>query len=136
MNADQISGAQRLVVIPFFATVPFNATRVYRSLRISSPFLTREFSVSFALNTNRTLRVSFYISPDEQTLPFAPSGFSVFSTLGQVDYVTGDDERKVLRHESFISESGMFLKVLASNTDGVPHTLDSQITIELFPRGI
>ena len=134
MNADLISGAQRLVVIPFFATVPSGCTRVYVSQRISTPFLTREFAISFALNTNRMMQVSFYISPDSQTPNAAPSGFSIFSPLGQVDYVTGDDERKVLKHASFVKESGMFLKVLAVNVDGVDHTLDAQITIELFPR--
>jgi len=124
----------RMLTIPFFATVPASSSRSYTSKRITTPFITERFHVSFALNTNRTMKVSFYISADDQTPNGPPNGSDVFAALGQVDYLTGDDEAKEVRHQVFIPSSGMYLKVLAVNDDGNEHTLDAQITIRLLPR--
>jgi len=129
-----LPGQRRIVTIPFFATVPLDSSRTYVSKRISTPFITKSFRVAFALNTNRTLQVSFYLSPDDQTPNGIPNGISVFSPLGQVDYLAGDDEQKVLQHQIVAPSSGMFVKILAVNTDGNNHTLDAQVTIELLPR--
>jgi len=125
---------QRIVTIPFHATVPLNATRSYASKRITSPFVIRELRTSFALNCNRTLQVSFWLSPDPETPNGQPSGYSLLSPLGQVDYLVGDDEQKILPHEVYVDAAGMYLKVMAVNSDGFDHTLDAQIVIALKPR--
>ncbi len=136
MPGSKASPAERRVITcNFLATVPAGSERSYTSARINAPIRTKEIAVSFALNTNRTLQVGFFISDDEQTPNGKPGGFNLLSNFGPVDYLVGDDDRKVLRHEVDLPSRGHYLKVYANNTDGVDHTLDAQFTVELFPDG-
>lgn len=128
---------QRVKVIPldidtliFNGTVAANSKVTLVSQRLIFPFVTKEFRVHFALNTNKTLRVSFYISPDDSAPVVQPlTGHSVFSTLGQVDYVVGDDETVIIPYHILIPDIGIFIKVFADNTDSYEHSIDAQVFI-------
>lgn len=128
---------QRVKVIPldvdtlvFNGTVAANSKVTLVSQRLIFPFVTKEFRVHFALNTNKTLRVSFYISPDNSAPTVKPlTGHSVFSTLGQVDYIVGDDVTVTIPYHILIPVIGMFIKVFADNTDSYPHSIDAQVFI-------
>lgn len=128
---------QRVKVIPldidtliFNGTVAANSKVTLVSQRLIFPFATKEFRVHFALNTNKTLRVSFYISPDDSAPTAKPlTGHSVFSTLGQVDYIVGDDETVIIPYHILIPDRGMFAKVFADNRDSYEHSIDAQVFI-------
>ena len=126
---------RRVITCNFLAIVPAGSERSYTSYRINAPIRTKEIAVSFALNTNRTLQVGFFISDDDETPNGKPGGFNLLSNFGPADYLVGDDDRKVLRHEVDLPNRGHYLKIYAKNTDGVSHTLDAQFTVELFPDG-
>ncbi len=122
---------KEIKAVSFYGTCPALSEITLVSKRISSPFITKEVQAHFALNTNRLLELDFYISLDDQA-PSSdrPTGMSFFSEYGQIDYITGDNETKRLRHSSIITEGGSFLKVYAKNNDNFDHTIDVQIIIE------
>lgn len=128
---------QKVKVIPqdidtlvFNGVVAANCMKTLVSQRLIFPFATREFRVHFALNTNKKLRVSFFISPDDSApTDKSLTGHSVFSTLGQVDYVVGDDETVIVPYHIFIPGIGMFIKVFAENIDSYEHSIDAQVFI-------
>ena len=121
--------------IAFFGTCLANSTKVLASHSISSPFVLTEIKASFALNTNRLLKLSFFISPDEtEQTTGEPTGLNLLGEYGQVDYITGDDESKFLKHNASQPTHPTWLKVYAVNIDDFNHTIDVQMTIELINR--
>lgn len=106
------------------------------SQRISTPFMIRRIAAYFALNTNRTLQLSFFISPDDAAPTSGrPSGFDILAEYGQVNYWVGDDILKDFSCEAASLSSPAFLKVVAANSDAFDHTIDVVIEIEIFARG-
>jgi len=121
----------------FNGTVAANSKKTLVSQRLIFPFATREFRVHFALNTNKSLHVAFFISPDDSAPAAKPlTGHSVFSTLGQVDYVVGDDETVIIPYHIFIPQAGMFVKVFADNQDSYEHSIDAQVFITRDVKGV
>lgn len=121
---------QDIDTLLFNGTVAANSIKTLVSQRLIFPFATREFRVHFALNTNKTLRVEFFISPDDSAPTARPlTGHSVFSTLGQVAYIVGDDETVIIPYHILIPERGMFIKVFADNQDSYEHSIDAQVFI-------
>lgn len=121
--------------IPFFGTVAANSKATLVSKLITVPFELQRVKVSFALNTNRTLRVEFFISPDRSVPTDKPlTGLSVLSELGQVDYLVGDDDSKEVPVKMDVLTSNMYIKVYADNRDSYPHTIDAQVFIRLKKR--
>ena len=118
------------VTLPFYGTVGANSIKTLVSGHLTFPFTTEEFRAHFALNTNKTLRLRFFMSPDDSApTSFPVGGNSIFLPVGQVDYLVGDDETVVVRYRVEIAESGTFLKVVAENTDSYDHTIDAQVEI-------
>ncbi|MCK9599471.1 MAG: hypothetical protein M0R06_10550 [Sphaerochaeta sp.] len=122
--------------VTFFGSCAANSSLVLSSSRISSPFTVRTIKASFALNTNRLLQLKFFISPDPSCPTTGePTGFNILEEYGQVSYIVGDDEQKVLDHNAESQTFPKWLKVYAVNSDGFEHTVDVQITIELSDKG-
>jgi len=120
-----------VVTIPFLGTVAAGGELTLSSRRLTFPFRTKKLRVFFPLNTNRTTRVSFFLSPDD-TCPTTgkPTGQNLFSPYSNIDYFVGDDELKEVEHVVEVKERGMFLKVYTLNTDSFPHTVDAQVMVE------
>jgi len=119
--------------ISFFGTVPANSNITLVSKRITLPFRTKKIRASFAPGVQRLMKLYYFISFDPSApTTEEPKGSNILSSLGQVNYITGDDEFKDLVHEVECKESGAYLKIYAVNTDSFEHTIDSQITIEFI----
>jgi hypothetical protein len=121
--------------ISFFATVSASGNSTLVSQRISVPFVVHQVRASFALNTARTLKLRFFLSLDKSAPSALPlTGSNILADIGQVDYLVGDDDTKVL-NTSFLSASGgAFVKVFAENTDVNDHTVDVQIDVLLLRK--
>lgn len=133
---NQESNNNRIVTASFFGTCPSHSSITLVSKRIPTPFKTQDFFASFPINTNRTLLLRYYVSPDKS----APTsntltGQNLLDDYGQVDYITGDDEQKHFTHQVFFQSAGMYIKVFAENSDDYDHTIDTQILFQLIPRG-
>jgi len=117
--------------ISFFGTVPANSNLTLVSHRITLPFRTKRIRASFAPGVQRLMKLYYFISQDSSApTNEEPKGFNILSSLGQVNYITGDDEFKDLAHEVEYKESGAYIKIYAVNSDSYDHTIDSQVTIE------
>ncbi len=120
--------------VAFFGTVAAGSNKTLVSQKITQSFKTIRFHASFAPGIQRLMTLKFFISTDKSTPTTAePQGVNVLQQLGQVAYITGDDEWKDLEHEIIHSERNAYLKVYAENADVVAHTIDAQITIEYIP---
>lgn len=119
------------ISIPFHGTVGAGSRVTLCSKIIGFAYKTKRFRVSFPLNTNRTLRVSFHVCSDD-SVPTAnePVGDNLFSPYGQVTYVVGDDEEKDYDHELRVKTSGTYIKVHGYNIDSFEHTIDCCVFIE------
>jgi len=121
--------------ISFFGKVAANSKVTLVSKRITVPFELQRIRASFALNTNRTLRLEFFISPDKSAPTVKPlTGFSVLSESGQVDYLVGDDDMKEVPIRIAVKVAGMYIKVFADNQDSYEHTIDAQAFVMMKER--
>lgn len=119
-----------VVTLPFYGTVAANSATTLVSKRITCRFTTERFRVHFALNSNKQLRVKFYLSPDDSAPTSEPlTGYNVFGFEGQVDYVVGDDETVEIPHRVKVTERGYYVKVFADNRDSYEHSIDAQVFI-------
>lgn len=101
------------------------------SKRINFPFLLKSFLASFALGTNRTLQLRFFVSPDDVApVSGKPSGTDLLNILGQSAFIVGDDEQKPFPMEVINSTAGLYIKVHALNTDSFQHTVDCLAIID------
>lgn len=124
---------RRKSIASFFGTVAASSNVTLVSRKITAPFITKRIRASFALNVNRTLQLSFFISPDaENPTDVRPNGSSLLAQLGQVDFVVGDDEIKEFNVEVESPTANQWLKVFAVNADSFEHTIDAQIAIEFM----
>ena len=119
----------------FFGSCTALSSTVLVSQRISSPYVLSEIRASFALNTARTLNLYFFVSQDP-SVPVAgePTGFNCLDEYGQVSYLTGDDEIKVVKNNSLITVHPSWLKIYAVNSDFFDHTIDVQIDVLIVTR--
>lgn len=134
-NIEQLMADIDAITVSFFGTCPASAETTLVSKQISTPYIVREISASFALNTNRLLQLEFFVSQDKDAPTSGkPNGMNILQEYGQVSYLTGDDEQKTIRCAAITAEAPSWLKVYANNTDTFDHTVDSQITIEPMRR--
>lgn len=125
----------RLVTASFHGTVAANSNLTLVSNRIDLPFTTRKIRAAFVAGANRLLRLSFFVSPDpDAPTTEPPGGSNVLAQLGPQRYIVGNDCIVDFHHELGSLESGKYLKVYAENLDAFAHTIDVQITIEIFTR--
>lgn len=126
---------QTLKTASFSGVCTANSDLTLVSDRISSPFTIAHIAAHFALNTNRLLQLSFFVSPDpDAPTSGPPGGFDVLGEYGQVSYITGDDDVKRFDNSARSQTSPSWLKVYAHNTDAFDHSVDVQITIQIHPR--
>lgn len=123
----------KIQTISFLGTVAAGSNLTLVSKRITLPFKTTKIRASFAPGVNRLMRLYYFISKDPSApTTEEPKGTNILASLGQVIYLTGDEEFKDLPHEVECPESGAYLKIYAVNSDASDHTIDSQITIEFL----
>jgi len=119
--------------ISFVGTVGAGAEKTLVSQRISTPFNIKQVSVSFPGGHNRLVQISVFISPDPKAPTTGkPTGLNIFEALGQVNYIVGNNEQKKMFIEKPYTVKGGYVKIYAINNDGVQHTIDAQVTIELL----
>ena len=122
------------LTLPFFGSVAAGGELTLVSQFLSFPYTISQLIASFALGTNRTLQLKFFVSRGpEAPATGEPSGTDLLNIHGQVPYLVGDDEQKSFPHEIHVPESGSYLKVHGINSDVFPHTLDAQIIIDSTP---
>ncbi len=124
------------VTLPFFGSVAAGGELTLVSQRLNFTYTIQTLIASFALGTDRTLQLRYFLSYDDSA-PAAgmPVGEDLLSIYGQVPYLVGDDERKEFPHEIPVRRAGTYLKVYGRNTDTFPHTIDAQIVIDSGPKG-
>ncbi len=118
--------------VSFYGVCAATATLTLVSRRINQAYTVKEIKCSFAPGADNMMTIRFFTAIDDQA-PAAgpPSGTSMLQEHGQVDYVTGDDHIKNMKHEIEIKERGTYLKVYAANADAFEHSVDVQITIDI-----
>ena len=123
----------RRVVAPFFASLAASTNATYVSRRILTPFVIESIRAKFAPGVENLLLLRFFVSPDNSAPTAQPiTGFNIFSQLGQVDYITGDDDVIEIAPQVEVMNAGMFLKIFAENSDTFIHTVNAQITIKVL----
>ena len=121
---------QDIDTIVFHGSVAANCIKTLVSQRLTFPFATREVRAHFALNTNKELRLEFYLSPDSSAPTSRPLTVrSLLSSLGEVPYIVGDDETVVVPYHVLVPDIGTYLKVLAENLDSYEHSIDAMVII-------
>lgn len=124
----------RLTTIAFHGTVGAGSRLTLRSKKITRAFTVKRVRASFALNTNRTLQLSFFVSPDpEAPSSEPPGGVNILRQLGQVEYIVGDDEVVDFPIEIKNFSRGGWIKCHGYNTDVFPHTVFALVTLEMGP---
>jgi hypothetical protein len=113
----------------FVALVPV-ATRLSRvSSRYMRPVYVHDVKYSFAVNTQRTLELSFFwVSAPAVPDDVMPSGSNLLAMSGSESYVVGDGQEgeQVLRVEHWFPPG--YFCVSGNNTSALnPHTLDARL---------
>jgi len=121
--------------VSFYGTCSALSSLVLVSPRIGTPFVLKQIHVRFPVGCENKVLLRFYVAIDDYAPSSgAPSGVSLLSDYGQVDYVVGDGDEKKLENEVEVAEGGAFLKVYAVNKDYYGHDLDVQMYIEPLTR--
>jgi hypothetical protein len=124
-----------LKTLSFHGTCNSASVLTLASPRISTPFRVKSIRATFPLGCINLLQLSFLLAYDGSTPATGkPSGTSMLQDYGQVDYIVGDDIKKMLLHEVDVNESGTYLKVYAKNDDFSDHGVDVQVTIDTRER--
>lgn len=120
-----------LKTLSFFGHVSASAEVTLAGPRIGTKYTVKSIVATFPLGCINLVQLSFFTSIDDnKPTTGRPSGTSLLQDYGQVDYVVGDDDKKILQHEIKIEERGTYLKVHALNDDFAEHDVDVQITID------
>lgn len=123
--------------ISFFDSVSALSKRTLVSQRITSPFMVRRLRAAFPAGVDRQMTLRFYVvGTKEAPTDAPPSGASLLKAVGQVDYLTGDDNVIDVAHEVVSHEANQYLAVYADNADTFDHTIECQVTIEFIDPAI
>lgn len=130
-----MTNSEQIKTISFFDTVSALSEKTIASDRISSPYEIQQIAASFALNTSRKLQLKFFDSlSSHQPSSGEPNANNWLTDYGQVDYIVGDGEKKVLTHNVQILTHPSYILIYANNTDSFIHTIDVLIQIKLIER--
>ena len=123
--------APKLQTISFFDTVDLSSNKTLVSQKITSAFKVKRIRASFPSGVNRLMRLHFYIvgTPETPTTE-PPIGTNILKPIGQVDFLTGDDNEISIEHEIISPDSNKYIAVYATNADVYDHTIECQVTIE------
>lgn len=128
---------QDIVTLLYDGSVGAGAGVTLVSKRLTFPFTTERFRVHFALNTNKTLRIRFFISADASAPTAQPVvGHNIFAPLGQVDYIVGDNQEVEVPYRVKCVDRGTYIKLFAENLDANPHTIDAHVFVSRLPEKI
>lgn len=123
----------QILTVNFLSSVAANTAKTVVSKRISRPFKLLLIRPHFILNTNRKVRLYFFVSPDDSSPSSLPlTGSNLIAEASQTNYIVGDDEYKMLWQNWDSQSGGHYLKVFANNTDTFEHAIDVQMFIELL----
>ena len=121
--------------IPFYGLCSANGELTLVSSAIGHPFRILRIRAKFAAGVANEMTLRFYLSDDDEAPTTGrPSGVSILEELGQVDYLTGEDEVVEIDHEIKVAHSNSWVKVWADNLDFNPHAVSVQIKIDTEPR--
>lgn len=102
--------------VSFFGLCPARSTFVLVSQLITHPYLLRRVRASFSEGCYNLLRLEFLISSDDEAPSTGkPSGSSILSDYGQVDFIVGNSEVVDMGHEVEVPQGGSYLKIYADN---------------------
>lgn len=122
--------------VSFFGECAARTTKVLVSQPISHPYEVTGIRASFSNGCFNLLRLEVFISNDGDAASSGkPSGTSVLSDYGQVDYVVGNDEQVNMLHNVLVDHGGSWLKVYADNRGYEAQDVSVQITILPLERG-
>jgi hypothetical protein len=123
--------APKTQTISFFGTVALSSNVTLISGKLTSAFKVKRIRASFPSGVNRLMRLRFYIvgTPDTPTAS-PPIGTDLLSSVGQVNFITGDDNVIEFDHEIMSPDSNKFIAIFAENADVFEHTIECQVTIE------
>lgn len=123
----------KIQTVSFFGTVAAGSNVTLISNKITSPFMVKRLRAAFPLGVNRLMTLRYLIvGTDYAPTDAVPAGTNLLGSIGQVDYLTGDDNIVQLDHQIVSPESNRFLAVYAENSDTFDHTIETQITIEFI----
>lgn len=128
--------APKQQTISFFDSVNASSNKTLLSKNITTPFKIKRIRASFPAGVNRLMLLRFYIvgTTDAPTTQ-APTGTDILQSVGQVNYITGDNNFIDFEHELVSPEGNRRVAVYAENTDTFAHTIECQVTIEFIdPR--
>lgn len=130
--------------VQFQDTVAANTRECFFTERFMRPILCETIRVSFAINTQRTLRIRMWATTGttvhaiDGTHDLPVAGRNLMNTTGPQDYTTGDgQEGEIIIARNVRLPGGSFLCVDADNTDVAnAHTVDVAIDVVELARGI
>jgi hypothetical protein len=119
-----------VMTIVYRGTVERNSVKTLVSGHINFPFNIERIRAQFPLNTNCTVRVRVFISPDNSDpASIDQTGHNLLKPIGQVDYIEGDDEVVEIPYRVYSAVSGMWVKIVLENLDSYEHTIRGQVFI-------
>lgn len=121
----------KVQTISFFDTVALSSNMTLISGKLTSAFKVKRIRASFPSGVNRLMRLRFYIvgTPEAPTAN-PPIGTDLLGSVGQVNYITGDDNVIEFDHEIMSPDSNKYIAVYAENADVFAHTIECQVTVE------
>ena len=119
--------------ISFYGSCGASAQLTLVSQRISRPYWVRSLRVHFPPCVSKACLVRFFISPDDSAPTTAqPTGLNVLASVGQVNYLVGNETEVAFTHDAHAPQSPTWLKVHIENDESITMLIDAQITIELY----
>lgn len=110
----------------FVETVSANTRSFYVTERFKSEIYIDDIIYSFAANTQRTLKLRFWVTDQQAVADDAiPRGINLLAHTGTRDYVVGDGENNQRIGIGRKVPAGMRLMIDAENTDAYSHTVDA-----------
>lgn len=118
--------------VSFYGSAPARSGLTLVSKRIGTPFRIVSIRATFPSGCINLLALRFYTAFDLHTgTTTEPNGVSVLRDYGQVDYLVGEGEQKLIEHSVAVAERGSYLKVWGVNDDFFDHAIDVQMTIDI-----
>jgi len=121
-----------LQTVSFKGTVNASSEKTLVSKRINLPFTFKSVRIYFPYGSElKTQYKIFYSTDDSAPSSGEPSGTNIFGTLGQVNYIVGEDGWIEVQDETEVKVSGSYIKVYVNNTDTYTHTIVAVVTIDV-----
>jgi len=119
----------QMPIANFYKSVPAATRQTFLTQKFTQPFFLQRFDRSFALNTQRYLRLRFWITPQVTIADdVQPEGMNLLGHFGDEDYIVGDGETTRPLQINRMFPPGFRIAVDADNQDGAnAHTLDVQV---------